>query len=132
MCNTCNCCCGLWNLFGGCGSTFNRSSQSICRDCCGNIVVREGEGTTSCGCNACRSCDCHHGFCSHYGDGLVSTNGYGCNRSCMTVCGNALTFPQSRSGCGSSYPCVDGDAYYARQFGMMNLGRGSCSCGCST
>lgn len=140
MCNTCNSCGGLWNLFGGCGcnngcgNTFNGNSQFICRDCNGNIWVRTSNGNSCCGCNACHSCNSstwNNCGCNNSNGSLLTANGCGCNRACVTVCGNALTLSQNRSGCGSSNFCTDGDAYYARQFGLTNSGRNSCSCGCN-
>lgn len=131
MCNTCNSCSSLWNSFG-CSNTFNRSLQSICRDCNGNIWVRAANGNSSCGCNAyhcCYPCACNTCGYNTSNANLATNNGYGCNRSCVTLCGNSFGLSQNRSGCGSSNFCVDGNAYYARQYGATNSGRSSYWCG---
>lgn len=125
MCNVCNMnCCGCagnWfnTLFGG-------TTQSICHDCCGNIRVNQWQNSR-CGCHSCRHCGCGCG-CNGNGTGTTNTdNGNGSNGgrfACYTVCGNFNGFntPTQTS-------TVNGDQYYARQYGLCAQTRSSCGCG---
>lgn len=109
MCNTCNhymqCGrCGYTNGYGHSnGCSWN--TQSICRDCCGNIWVRVANGNTQT--NVCQcSCACQCG----YSNAATNTNT------------NSNT-----NGVMGTY-CVDGNAYYARQYALNGNTR-SCGCG---
>lgn len=152
-----SCGCGCSN-----GSTWG---QRTCRDGCGNIWVRQGNScgwNNGCGCN--NSCGCNNG-CGCNGSGTFifnsgsdsfnnannnrndndnnnNNNRSGNNRNrnndnfaCVTFCrdwdGNwGSNFAQTASG-------FNGDAYYARQYGLFSNGNNrsgrndrSCSCGC--
>ena len=133
MCNVCNasvythggcgyiarntCGCGFWNAL------WNTATQSICRDCCGNIHVRQ----TGCGC-----CNYHTNVQN------VNACGYGANvgNAGCTVNGTATATTCGR--CQSPLAGLNGDAYYARLYGLTNtanttntnaINTGSYSCG---
>ena len=112
MCNNCNwsnrssCGCGCGCGCNQCGcnqcSLFNTlfgSSQSVCRDCCGNLVVRNGNG---CG-NARNSCGCGCGSWNNTASANTSNgngnNGFACVSYCQRVNDNATAY----SGCNSTY-----------------------------
>ena len=126
-CNTCNFCNSFLNSCGcgvaTCGYNTSRSGgfQQICRDCNGNIWVRV-TNENSCGCHTCQRCR----FYDNNGCGATASTNYG------TRCGSVTNFGNG-SGCsrgcgGSVYSCVDGDAFFARQYGLTNTGRSSCGC----
>ena len=138
MCNTCNttarscqnCCSnsygcnGLFNLlngnschYNGCSSWGGWGNQRICRDCNGNIWVR-----VSCGNSCCHnSCGCHNG-CSCGCNNGGSTAGNASNGSgsfrCITFCGNSDT--------SNTASTLNGDTYYARQYGLYGSNRSCC------
>lgn len=166
MCNTCNssvfsgsgCGCNscgnsLFNLFGGnscgCNSCCNNGSnfgfQRICRDCNGNIRVRN---SNCCGCNGCSN------NWNWWNNGWNGWNWWnnGCNCDCssdwsngnsrsgdirlITVCGNSGNTDNSRQSRNSDNDTTrasdNGDDYYARQYGLNGRsGRSSCGCGCN-
>lgn len=133
MCNTCNtgyttmptssyyshqgCGCGCpclygllsW-LFGGCCG-YQRQTQSVCRDACGNLRITNGN-------NCARSCGC--GCASQ-----TATANSNASFGCYTFCG--------RVGNGVATPTVSADNYYARQYGLNSCGAtyNSCGCGCN-
>ena len=128
MCNTCS------NYTGGCynyaqantatgygtGCGFN---QRICRDCCGNIWVRQN---VSICCNRC----CHHCSCGNNGTS-GNTNGNGGNGNsygCFTICGRIFNgTTQNAAATQNVTTCSDG--YYARQYGQYPYGRSYGCCG---
>ena len=104
----------------GCGYGYNTcygngglGRQTICRDCCGNIVVRQRRNHC-CGCHNC--CNCNGN-----GNGGVTQNG-GAQANgrftCVTFCGVNNTTAATTSA---------GDLYYARQYGLYPYG---CNRGC--
>lgn len=114
-CNTCSCNNGWsngWGLFNG------NSRQIICRDCCGNIIVRQRSNGCSCGC----SCGCCSNSCSSCGQSgstfLLINNDNG---------------RRGRRGSNSTQTTADTtdfDSYYARQYGLYPYGgRSRCCCG---
>ncbi|MBQ8292090.1 MAG: hypothetical protein IJX88_06285 [Clostridia bacterium] len=114
-CN-CNCnSCGSCSGYNGCSlfnTLFNSSYQSICRDCNGNICVRNSCGY-GCGCG-CNGNDTDTDTTGN-GNGNGSN---GNNFACFSVCRNFN---------GSS----DCDDYYTRLFGTTRSSHGSrSSCGC--
>ena len=131
MCNTCS------NYSGGCynytqanttAGCYARTgcgyNQRICRDCCGNIWVRQN--VSPC-CHCCNQCSqngcCNNGNTSGNANGTTG-NGYGC----VTVCGRlyqgatAQTMPATQNCTGNV------DWYYARQYGGYPYGSSYC-CG---
>jgi hypothetical protein len=126
--------CNLWNTNGcGCNScdwinTLFGNTQSLCRDCCGNIHVYQRRNT----CCACHSCSpCQSGCCGN-GGGVTGngnnatgngngTTGNGGGFGCVTVCGGL-------SG-GTGVPTINTDQYYARQYGLGTYSNRSCGCG---
>ena len=101
MCNMCN----NYTQMGRCGYTNGGgcSTQGVCRDCCGNIWVRVANVTTP-----TNTCQCS-GTC-HYG--------------CLNATANTNADTNNTQG---SY-CIDGNAYYARQYALNGQSR-SCGCG---
>ena len=123
----CNFCSGLFNLTNrnsgcyqnrcGCNHNHCACGQYICRDCNGNICVRT-TNASSCCCNTCNTCN-------NNSNGSNGTSGNG-SVGCVLVCGNGLTAQSlnqcqsNTSYCNTGYyntGCVNGDAYYARQYG---------------
>ena len=94
-CNTCGC--GFWN------GLWNTRSQSICRDCCGNIRVNQ----SSCGSNTCAQTASTFNTC-----GVTQTNS-GCTR------------------CQSNLSQLNGDSYYVRLYALNNTATTSTTSGCS-
>ena len=108
--------CGCWNGY----------YQRMCRDLCGNIVVRN----TGCGCQRqCCGCPCYHGCGGNNvgtgnngvtgNNGNGGTNGNGVFR-CVTFCGygNGLGNNTQNTGTNGTATCGCGNAYYARQYGL--------------
>ena len=104
------CSCGCWN--GG--------WQRVCRDACGNIVVRN----VNCCCNQNASCGCGNCGCSGNGNASSSTgSNQNCNQNCnqngngffrcVTFCGYGNNSVQTRSNSGCGWA-----SYYARQYGL--------------
>jgi hypothetical protein len=99
MCNICN----QYTQFGRCGynTGCGLNPQNICRDSCGNIWVRVATGATQ-----TDVCQC----------------------TCTYRCGGFTPTANTGNNTAGSF-CVDGDAYYARQYGLNGNTR-SCGCGC--
>ena len=176
MCNTCNtsfgsnrsgCNCGcnsctnsLWNLFSGnscgcnngcgCNSWGNWGFQRICRDCNGNIRVRNSCGCSGNtwnwdGCNSCcngntwnwnNGCNSCCNGCDNNNDASVffTRSGNG-NVRCVSFCNtnNTSNTSDTSNTSNRSSGCIDGNAFFARQFGLTSgrSGRSSCNCGCN-
>lgn len=109
---SCGCSCGCWN---GCW-------QRVCRDACGNLIVRNTNhcNACSCGCGCCnQSCGSSTGNGSTAGNN-GSGNANGVFR-CVTYCGYGNGAANNRS----AYNC--GSAYYAQQYGLSCDGSGECA-----
>ena len=107
------CSCGCWN---GCW-------QRVCRDGCGNLLVRNvNNGYTNNTCGCCHyTCGCGTGNGAAVGNnGNTGTNGNGVFR-CMTICGYGNGTAQNRSGCNCAL------SYYARQYGLTCDDGGDCA-----
>ncbi|MBE7085284.1 MAG: hypothetical protein E7368_04435 [Clostridiales bacterium] len=105
MCNYCNwsnrssCGCGCGCNQNGLFNTLFGSTQRVCRDCCGNLVVKNNN---SCGCGYSCGCGCGCGCgCNNTASTYPSSNGngYACVSYCQRTNGNAT----SLSGNGSYY-----------------------------
>lgn len=127
--------CNVWNTnacgYGCCNTNnwlntlFGNTTQSICRDCCGNIRVNQCQNTC-CGCHCCHSCGCGCG-CGNDSGSTSTDNGNGNNGgrfACFTVCGNTNSLTQSNTA-----NALNGDQYYARQYGLYGYNNSSCGCG---
>ncbi len=117
----CNCC----RYYNGCYG-YGTCSQRICRDCCGNIWVRQ---TTNCNCGCNNGCGC-----GNNGNGSTSSNngnGNGQGFACVTFCGNS----SNSSGQTTTSTAYNYDEYYARQYGLNGYGGGCAArgsqCGCN-
>ncbi len=134
MCNFCNVssgCSGTTTASScgyGCTQSFwNGGLQRICRDCYGNIRVRQsGCGCNAgCGCSSTSQCgsNCGCGCSNNVNNGNSENNNGGF--TCVTFCGNArntgTTANTSTSNCG--------DLYYARQYGLLPYSSCPCSVG---
>ncbi len=123
MCNFCNvgrstCGCGSCGCLAN--SLFAGSNQSICRDACGNIRVRQCGCQNQCGCN--HNCCCQNSCGSNSGNTGSNDASTGNGQfTCLTFCGNAAT-----NGTASASNAANG--YYARQYGLYPWSSG-CSCG---
>jgi len=111
MCNSscyqrrsgCNCGCNC-----GCGNGFLAqlfdNTQCVCRDCCGNIRVREG----ACGTYNNNACSCHfwNAWSGCNGNSTNSANNAntasGNGNACVTVCGEVSAVSNTASGNGYS------------------------------
>ena len=81
--------CGCWNGY----------YQRMCRDFCGNIVVRN----TGYGCQRqCCGCPCYHG----------------CGGNNVGTGNNGVTGNNGNGGTNGTATCGCGNAYYARQYGL--------------
>ena len=107
--------CGCWN---GCW-------QRVCRDACGNLIVRNASSGCAnfCGC----SCGCGCGAGNTAGNstttgnnGNTVSNGNGVFR-CVTYCGYGNTAVRGRSGCNCA------SQYYAQQYGLNCDDSGECT-----
>lgn len=129
--------CGYQNTCGDLlNILFNRSSQSVCRDCCGNLrtngcyrTLSPCCQTQSCchhHCNPCCGCGCGGTGGNANDGGSTSGNGNGNGGfACFTVCGNrGFSTAQTQST-----SVIGGDAYYARQYGLYPRRSGCCQCG---
>ena len=154
MCNICNM---GGNRSGGCASTFqttgnncscgcwNGTYQRICRDGCGNLIVRNTTGCNSCGCGCgcCHhSCCCNHACCCNPcgntgndnstagNNGNTGTNTNGVFR-CVTFCGygvgQANANQSNASQTNTPFGCNCAAAYYARQYGLTCDDNAECS-----
>ena len=116
----------------GCGNTVNTTNTNGCGCGCGNTV--NTTNTNGCGTNALTN--------GVYGIFFpISTRQCYGGRTATLDCGNAVTWTNTTNGgcgCGcrqnlctanASSATINGDAYYARQYGLTNCG---CGCGCST
>lgn len=131
MCNTCNTnarcfgrggyawngCSNVFTANGGCGYTQVTNGdvriQQIFRDCNGCLWIRVCNACP-CGQNTCGCCNNNGAVSGNNGNG-VNGGGYGC----VTFCG-ALSNTATASTVGN------GDAYYARQYGLCGSSRSCC------
>ena len=117
----------------GCGNTTNTTTSG---NCCGCNGWGNTTNTNGCGTNALTN--------GVYGIFFpISTRQCYGRRTATLDCGNAVTWTNTTNGgcgCGcrqnlctanTSSATINGDAYYARQYGLTNSGCG-CGCGCST
>ena len=140
MCNVCNSNfgtnttsgynCGGWlsSPFAlansGCCQNACCMTQSVCRDANGCLRIRNASNGC-CGC--CNHCCCGNGN----GNSANANNGNGSTNAnggfvCYTVCGT------HGGSATTSTATIDGDAYYARQYGLCPYGvNRSCGCGCN-
>ncbi len=98
----CNTCGGFWNGF------WNTNTQSICRDCCGNIRINQAR----CGCQSVYG----HNTCAQ-------------TATTWNTCGTA----QTNNGCGrchSDLSQYSGDSYYVRLYALGNTQTTSTAGGC--
>ena len=110
------CSCGCWN---GCW-------QRVCRDGCGNLIVRNVNQCNTCGCgccnNSCGGSNNNDTATGNTGNGTTNTNGV---FRCVTFCGygngNVNGNARNRSGCNCA------SAYYARQYGLTCDDNGECA-----
>ena len=107
----CNCGCGngfLTQLFD--------NTQCVCRDCCGNIRVREGAFGTynnnAYGCHFWNAWSGCNGNSANSANSADTANGNG--NACVTVCGTV----------SASSGAVNGNGYVSRRFGCNR--RSSC------
>lgn len=123
----CNCYTGFNFGQSGCGgntSTYNTcgygcggARQTFCRDCCGNLRMRQT-------CANC--CGCHNlcGYNTSADNGTATQNGNsqtGGRFTCVTFCGTNNSASSTMNA---------GDLYYARQYGLYPYGCNR-SCGCT-
>lgn len=131
MCNTCtNYTNGCYNYTqanttgNNCGCGCN---QRICRDCCGNIWVRQNVSrgnrccSQGCGCNTCGT----GGNTAENGGGGVN----GVNYGCFTICGRIFNGAATQTATNTQNRANCADGYYARQYGYYPYGRSGCCCG---
>ena len=146
MCNLCNM--GIGNRNGCAAGTFqnagdngicgwwNGTWQRVCRDACGNLIVRNVTG-----CNPCCGC-CHHACCCNPcgntgndnpttgNNGNTGTNTNGVFR-CVTFCGygvgQANTGQTNARQTATPFGCNCAAAYYARQYGLTCDDNAECS-----
>lgn len=135
MCNICANWnhCGYANAQTVVGSTTSSTclcgcGQRICRDCCGNLVVRATANGSGCG-YCSQRCGGQYGYqtCNGVVTGNETTTCTSCNMRNAYVC-----FPVSqRSGCNTAAQGNAGvaDEYYARQYGLYPYGQRSFCCG---
>ena len=122
---------GVNNRSGGCScGCWNGGWQRVCRDACGNLMVRNANSGCGCQCNCCHhQCGCNTGNGTVGNNGTTGSNGgTGTNNGvfcCVTFCGYGndygTTTVQPRSGCRC------GSSYYARQYGLTCDGNGECT-----
>ena len=93
---SCNMCGGFWNTF------WNTNTQSVCRDCCGNIRANQAR----CGYNA-----------------------YAQNTDTSTSCA-AVQTTSGCGGCQSNLSQLNGDAYYVRLYALNNTTSTASTNGC--
>ena len=113
----------LWDLFFG-------GNQTVCRDCCGNLRVRNG-----CGCACCNSCNCGCSCGCNGGSGSQNESGNSQNDngfSCVTFCGNYAS-PFVSSGTQGASRCVrqgewNGNDYTSGSSYSYNSYSGGCGC----
>ena len=126
MCNTCsNYTSGCYN-YAQANTTTGRSlgcgcNQRICRDCCGNIWVRQN--VSSC-CQQCSHC------CSCQNNGTSgNANGNGNSYGCFTICGRIFNGATTQNTTATQNGFTCSDRYYARQYGLYPYGGGYGCCG---
>ncbi len=127
MCNICNTGynfgqsgCGYATGYYGCNrGSWGCGTQSVCRDCNGNLRIIQRNTNNCCRCSNCW----HHDCGCNQGNG-TATEGNGNNGrfTCVTFCGTTNGFAATPA---------NGDLYYARQYGLRPRGNG-CSCGFGT
>jgi len=139
MCNTCqmnrNTC--VYQNNGFCDGLFNtlfgRTSQSICRDCCGNVRTNGCYQHSGCYVPCCRqNCCCGCNGCCNNGttgnNGNSANNGTGNSGfACVTYCGNTANTSTSQTQTTATNGSIDW--YYARQYGLYPRQNGCCRCG---
>ena len=115
--NTCG-----YNTYGNGNGTWG--GQTICRDCCGNILVNQRR-RNCCGC--CNPCCCNGNVTTQNGGATQNGNGQTGRFTCITVCGVNNT---TATTCGVNNAMSAGDLYYARQYGLYPFGYNR-GCGCT-
>ena len=126
------CSCGCWN--GG--------WQRVCRDGCGNLIVRNVNTCNTCGCGCGNSCGCcHHTCCNSNGNGTGNNGNTAGNGNtngnangvfrCVTFCGYGVgqtnATQTNASQINNRFGCNCAAAYYARQYGLSCDDNGECS-----
>ena len=148
MCNVCNsygrtssyCNGGSWltSLINGLSTTNSNGCGCGCNSCCGTTqrVCRDSYGClriqnvqSGC-CNCCHNCHCcQQNCCNNNSNGSTgntngNSNGNG-GFACITLCGN------QSYGTAQTTSAFNGEAYYARQYGLNAFGN-SRGCGCNS
>ena len=104
------------NTNSGCGWNGNGwTVERICRDCNGGLWIRVGH-TCSCHQTTCGCCN-GNGTTQNTTDNGTTGTGFGC----VTFCGGL-----GNTGTATTTTALNGEAYYARQYGLCGRTRNCC------